>query len=89
MTQYWFRPKLYGYGATPVTWQGWAVTLAFAAVMIVVAQFALRPLTQGGGVTLWQVALWIAILIAALLGFMRLVRAKTEGEWKWRWGERN
>jgi hypothetical protein len=23
----WFRPKRSGYGFTPVTWQGWAVTL--------------------------------------------------------------
>ena len=23
MTEYWFRPKRDGYGATPVTWQGW------------------------------------------------------------------
>jgi hypothetical protein len=26
MAEYWFKPKRYGYGATPVTWQGWAVT---------------------------------------------------------------
>ena len=25
MTTYWFRPKRYGYGATPVTWQGWVL----------------------------------------------------------------
>ena len=26
MTRYWFKPKRYGYGATPVTWEGWAFT---------------------------------------------------------------
>jgi Fe-S cluster assembly ATP-binding protein len=26
MTGYWFKPKRYGNGATPVTWQGWALT---------------------------------------------------------------
>ena len=30
---YWFAPKRYGYGAKPVTWQGWAVTLGFAAAL--------------------------------------------------------
>ena len=29
----WFRPKRYGYGATPCTWQGWLLTLAFVAVL--------------------------------------------------------
>ena len=24
---YWFRPKRYGYGATPITWQGWLLTV--------------------------------------------------------------
>ena len=24
---YWFRPKRFGYGAVPATWQGWAATL--------------------------------------------------------------
>jgi hypothetical protein len=26
-TGYWFKPKSFGYGATPVTWRGWAWTL--------------------------------------------------------------
>ena len=38
MTEYWFRPKRYGYGATPVTWQGWALT--FAAPGLIVAAVA-------------------------------------------------
>ena len=28
VTTYWFRPRRYGYGATPMTWEGWAVTFA-------------------------------------------------------------
>lgn len=30
----WFRPKTFGFGWTPVTWEGWAVTLG--AVLLVV-----------------------------------------------------
>jgi hypothetical protein len=30
----WFAPKRYGYGAgLPITWQGWAVTLAYVGVI--------------------------------------------------------
>jgi hypothetical protein len=25
--RYWFRPKSFGYGATPVTWEVWLLTL--------------------------------------------------------------
>ena len=28
----WFGPKRWGWGWSPVSWQGWAVTVAFAAV---------------------------------------------------------
>ena len=34
MTKYWFRPKRYGFGATPITWQGWAVTIATVLAMV-------------------------------------------------------
>lgn len=31
---YWFKRKLFGWGWTPVTWEGWAVTLAFIAFFL-------------------------------------------------------
>ncbi len=33
MTRYWFKPKRYGYGATPVTWEGWAFTGLVVAIL--------------------------------------------------------
>jgi hypothetical protein len=30
--RYWFRPKSFGYGWTPITWEGWAVTLGSMVV---------------------------------------------------------
>src|SRR3546814_11894801 len=32
---YWFAPKLFGYGATPVTWQGWL--LSFGLMLLLIA----------------------------------------------------
>ena len=32
-TRYWFRAKRYGWGWTPITWQGWAVLAAFVALL--------------------------------------------------------
>jgi len=31
---YWFKARLYGFGWTPVKWQGWAVTVAFVVALI-------------------------------------------------------
>jgi hypothetical protein len=28
----WFKAKTYGWGWTPITWQGWAITLLYIAV---------------------------------------------------------
>jgi hypothetical protein len=33
----WFKRKLYGWGWTPITWQGWLVTATYAVLVIVFA----------------------------------------------------
>lgn len=72
----WFKPKLYGLGAFPATWQGWALTLVYVGVM--------------GGLGVMQDgapdALWWAIVSIATLVFVVIAWRKTEGGWRWRWG---
>ncbi|GAB1582000.1 hypothetical protein [Phyllobacterium phragmitis] len=77
MTDKWFKPKRYGYGATPSNWKGWAFTGAFVAIaMLMVA--ALIALQAPG----WLVVLAILALTAAIIPF---TKAKTDGAWRWRW----
>ncbi|HEY1745957.1 MAG TPA: hypothetical protein VGG11_04225 [Xanthobacteraceae bacterium] len=83
MTRYWFKPKRYGYGATPVTWQGWAVTLATVLVMVGV-NVGLR-LNEPPR---WAIAGIIGFDVLALAFLFVVCRRKTEGEWHWRWGDR-
>ena len=83
MTTYWFKPKRYGYGATPVTWQGWALILGVVAAMVAVS-FYLR-LTEP---QFWALALLIAFDVLALGTLFVVCRCKTDGEWRWRWGDR-
>jgi uncharacterized membrane protein len=85
MTQYWFRPKRYGFGATPITWEGWAVTLAVAAV-IVASVVAMNRFVDRSDATAWLT--WAVLIAIATLGFIQFTRRKTDGEWRWRWGER-
>jgi uncharacterized membrane protein YhhN len=84
MTQYWFRPKRYGYGATPVTWQGWALTFGIVAAMVAVS-VALR-LTERND---WGLAALVAFDVVALATLLVVSRHKTEGGLRWRWGNRN
>jgi hypothetical protein len=83
MTTYWFRPKRYGYGATPTTWQGWAVTLGTVAAMVAVSLF-LR-LTEPH---YWALAALIVFDVLALVFLAIVCWRKTEGDWRWRWGDR-
>jgi hypothetical protein len=83
MTTYWFKPKRYGYGATPVTWQGWAVILGTVLAMIGV-NVGLR-LTEG---RFWAPALIFGFDALALAFLFMVCRHKTEGQWRWRWGDR-
>jgi hypothetical protein len=84
MSTYWFKPKRYGYGATPVTWQGWvlvgAAVAVIAAAAILVAPHG-RQSPWG-----WFEFFGIEALVLAVLWV--ITRRKTDGEWRWRWGDR-
>ena len=89
MTDYWFKPKSYGYGATPVTWQGWAVTSAAVAVLVALAfVFIAWPAQNHTGPELTGVLVWAALEVTVIAILIWFCRSKTEGEWKWRWGEK-
>ena len=72
----WFAPKRYGYGAgLPVSWQGWAVILAYVAIIAAVTTaFRARPL----------VIIAIAVPVTAVL--IVVCARTTRGGWRWRWG---
>ncbi len=73
---YWFAPKLFGFGAVPATWQGWAVTFACAAAMMAAARWL--PTT----------AEKLIVSCALLAAFAAIAAARTDGGLHWRWGRR-
>jgi hypothetical protein len=73
---YWFAPKLFGFGATPVTWQGWALTLGFVAAVLLDLRFMSPDLPK----------ILVGVTLAA--AFVTLAWRKTDGGWRWRWGPR-
>ena len=44
----WFAHKRYGYGAgLPISWQGWALTIAYVGLMILASLYIRRSHNQG------------------------------------------
>lgn len=80
MSQYWFKPKRYGLGASPTSWEGWAVTAVYVAA---IAALALRFGDEHGQHSVAFIAIGTALTIV----FVGICWAKTEGGWHWRWGD--
>lgn len=71
---YWFAPKLFGYGATPVTWQGWVTTLAYVAALAAAVRWL--PGTPAR----------LAMVAVLTVPFIAFVHSRTDGGFRWRWG---
>lgn len=68
----WFKPKAIGWGLTPVSWQGWAYTLAW--VTVIGMPFGLLLLR---GQSMESMA-WLAVTGAALIYDVRDILRKMQ-----------
>jgi hypothetical protein len=71
---YWFVQKRFGYGAVPVTWQGWLATLIYVAIV---------------GLLAWRMPtgmLKLATIVPVTLAYIYFIWTKTDGGFRWRWG---
>ncbi len=77
----WFVSKKYGWGWTPVTWQGWAVVVVYIALVTGLARFIDNGFdSRAGGTTFF--------FLVFLLTVMLLVISYAKGETpRWRWGK--
>lgn len=80
---YWFKRKLFGWGWTPVTWQGWLVTMAF--IILVTWQAICLEIQHGPEVTGKPLILFFARLFIAIIIFCAIAYWKGEKP-KWQWG---
>lgn len=81
MNRYWFKPKRYGFGATPATWEGWAAT-ALVILGLLIEMQIIPARAPGDGKLLAVLA-----QLATVAAFVLLCWRKTDGAWRWRWGE--
>jgi hypothetical protein len=78
---YWFKRKLYGWGWTPATWQGWVITLVFVALIVLVV-YRFDPEGHSAKDVLTTFIPQVALLVLLLM----LVCYKTGEKPKWQWG---
>jgi len=78
---YWFKRKVYGWGWTPVTWEGWATTLIIIGLIIANAIRLEKYDVPESEFAIYVIAHSL-ILIVILLG---ICYAKGEKP-KWQWG---
>jgi hypothetical protein len=72
----WFAPKRYGYGSgMPIAWQGWAITVAYIAIILIAIRFLpVRPI------------IILAVIVPATATLLVITARTTRGGWRWRWG---
>ena len=79
----WFKRKLYGWGWTPVTWQGWLVTVAYIALIVGFA------MTINENSPIREVVFTFALPAVLLtVAFIRLAYRKGEKP-RWQWGDKD
>lgn len=73
----WFKRKRYGFGWTPVTWQGWAVIIVWIAVFY----FGVVKMDHE-----WLKNLIVLIVMVAILFYICYKKGEKP---RWQWGDEN
>lgn len=84
----WFVPKAYGYGASPWSWQRWALVAGFVAAVVLLA-LVLIVRASDGEPGAGRLLLFFALTAVLALVLAMIAKATTDGEWRWRWGEKD
>lgn len=77
----WFKRKWFGWGWYPASWQGWLVTVAYAAIVI-----ALAISIDGRETTREAVFVFWLPLVLLTTTLIRICYAKGEKP-RWQWGK--
>ena len=78
--KYWFKRKLFGWGWTPATWQGWLVTFVYIGAIVVFA-FTIDSESPDREI---MFTFFLPVTFLTIL-FIRIAY-KTGEKLKWQWG---
>lgn len=77
--QYWFKRKIYGWGWTPVRWQGWVTILVYIAVILLIVM----RLDESASLTERLIAFMIPAIPASIIFFTILYKKGESPRWRW------
>ena len=83
MKDIWFKRKRYGWGWTPATWQGWAISAVYVYLLVLIFQ-SVDATSHSGSDTVLAGALPFIVLSLVLIGICRLFGEEP----RWSWGDR-
>ena len=76
--EYWFKPKGFGYGAYPTTWEGWLVIGLYCIYLFGLTYIFLPK----------NLINFYGFLGIGTMALIIISKRKTEGEWKWNWSKK-
>lgn len=82
---YWFKRRRYGYGWTPVTWQGWLTIVLSLAAILIGATYLLKDTSKNtfsGEVFLFIIFLLVVVTVIVVISVVKGPRPR------WRWGRK-
>lgn len=80
---YWFRPKTYGWGFVPSSWEGWLITLVLIGVVFGLAWSHGFFDTKDPAPTVVFDFLFQLAVTATLFGLIAVRRMKEPLGWRW------
>lgn len=84
--EYWFKRRRYGYGYTPVTWQGW-LSVVGAVGVIISSAFIILP-DNSQHLSLSQALSFLAVVAVILIVLIKITYAKGPTPARFRWGKK-
>lgn len=82
LNKYWFKPKKYGYGAYPSSWEGYLVIILFILGIFVITKYTNIENNN------YNPFLFLFLLIIEFIFLIYISKNKTQEKWKFRWGEK-
>ncbi|MCR4274919.1 MAG: hypothetical protein NUW02_02620 [Candidatus Campbellbacteria bacterium] len=78
--KYWFKRKIFGWGWTPATWQGWLILLLFIALIVGNAYRTDTQSLSGDVPVAFLVQTFILVIVLIAICY------KTGEKPRWQWG---
>lgn len=83
--KYWFKPKKFGWGFVPISWEGWCLTLILIILLSIAAYT--NNIKNSYDLNGKNGLRFILDIIIITFIFSFISKPKTKGKVKWHWGK--